>query len=80
MSGRRERLHVNRTAPATFALINIAGFGPVRVTRALAGHHVGIREDADGRWLVSFATLDLGFAQKGKSLAPLTPNHPESQP
>lgn len=28
---------------------------------ALAGQHIGIREEPDGRWLVTFMDLDLGF-------------------
>lgn len=59
--------------------IHIAGFGPVRVTRALAGQDVGIREEEDGRWLVSFATLDLGLAEPGGRLTPTTTNPVESQ-
>lgn len=51
--------------------INIAGFGPVKVTKALAGQYVGVREEPDGRCLVSFASLDLGFAENGKSLLPI---------
>jgi putative transposase len=30
------------------------------LTKALEGHYVGLREVQDGRWLVSFATLELG--------------------
>jgi putative transposase len=32
----------------------------VFLARALAGHPVGLREQLDGRWLVTFADLDLG--------------------
>ena len=31
------------------------------LSRALAYQTVGLREDRDGRWLVTFATLDLGY-------------------
>ena len=31
------------------------------MSQALAGLHVGIATQDDGRWLVSFATMDLGF-------------------
>lgn len=51
--------------------IRIAGLGTVRLTRALAGHPVGVREEPDGRWRVSFATLDLGFAKGGAPLDPI---------
>ena len=30
------------------------------VTAALAGEYVGIREELDGSWLVTFASVDLG--------------------
>ena len=33
----------------------------VFLSTALAGERVGIRELEDGRWLVSFAALDLGW-------------------
>ena len=59
--------------------INMAGFGSVRIARALVGEHGGIREDADGRWLVSFANIDLGLAAKGKPVEPITPNTLESR-
>lgn len=60
--------------------IKIAGVGSVKLTAALAGQHVGIREEPDGRWLVSFASLDLGFAQQGKSLQPIGQPVQEFQP
>lgn len=50
--------------------IHIAGIGSVHVTNALAGENVGIREEADGRWLVSFAQLDLGLVDHGATLKP----------
>jgi transposase InsO family protein len=34
---------------------------PVFLARALAGEFVGLREIEDGRWLVSYATEDLGY-------------------
>lgn len=40
----------------------------VYLASALAGHHVGLREGADGRWLVSFMNIELGHIQ------PLTDN------
>lgn len=48
--------------------IQIAGFGSVHVTAALAGENVGIREEPDGRWLVSFAQLDLGIVDHTATL------------
>jgi transposase InsO family protein len=52
--------------------IYIAGFGSAHLSVALAGYDVGIREEADGRWLVSFAHLDLGLLDGTQTLAPLT--------
>jgi hypothetical protein len=40
--------------------------------RAFAGHNVGLRELPDGRWLVTFATMDLGhLSPDGRHFAPL---------
>lgn len=36
----------------------------VYVSEALAGMHVGIETQHDGRWLVSFASLDLGYIDR----------------
>jgi len=33
------------------------------LTKALAGQLVGIREESDDRWLVSFMHLDLGYVE-----------------
>lgn len=60
--------------------IHIAGHGPVKLSKALAGQYVGIREELDGRWLVSFASIDLGLAVSGRRLMSLDPppaNTPE---
>ena len=38
---------------------------PFFVSTALAGERVGIRELPDGRWLLSFASLDLGWFDPG---------------
>jgi transposase InsO family protein len=45
----------------------------VYLARALAGQPVGIREEADGRWLVSFMDLDLGYAEPTDHFTPLPP-------
>lgn len=37
----------------------------VYLSAALAFQHVGIREEDDGRWLVTFMTLDLGHLSQG---------------
>lgn len=31
------------------------------LSSALGGEHVGLREQSDGRWLISYATIDLGW-------------------
>lgn len=51
--------------------IYIAGLGAIPLCPALAGNHVGIREERDGRWLVTFANLDLGCVGTEKRLIPL---------
>lgn len=58
--------------------ITIAGFGTVRLSRALAGQEVGVREQDDGRWLVTFADLDLGLADRSGVVLPMTANQAES--
>ena len=47
----------------------------VYLSSALAGNPVGVRECDDGRWLVSFMSLDLGHIQPvTKNFIPLNPN------
>lgn len=65
-TGYDDVLRVNRSGQ-----IYIAGIGQVGLTTALAGEHVGIREERDGTWLVTFATLNLGYAGPGKTLRPV---------
>lgn len=43
---------------------------------ALAGQHVGIREERDGRWLVTFMDLDLGHFGNNNKLTPLPSSIP----
>jgi transposase InsO family protein len=50
-----------------YGQIYITGIGQLTLSPALAGQHVGIREEDDGRWKVSFANLDLGYAERNKS-------------
>ena len=45
--------------------------GSVYVSSALAGQPVGIREDNDGRWLVSFMEMHLGHVTKERKFEPL---------
>jgi transposase InsO family protein len=44
-------------------LIHFPGRRHVHLTKALAGQLVGIREEGDDRWLVSFMHLDLGYVE-----------------
>jgi len=57
--------------------IYIAGIGKVGLSTALAGELVGIREQRDGRWLVTFCDLDLGYAGPARgSFDPITSSTP----
>jgi len=48
------------------------------IAAALAHQPLGLRELEDGRWLVSFATLDLGHIERDHRFAPLTSTPPEA--
>ena len=51
--------------------------GQFMLSPVLSGEHVGIREERDGRWLVSFCGLDLGFAgPQRKTFIPLSASPP----
>ena len=53
--------------------IYIAGVGAIRLSSALADQLVGIREESDGSWLVSYATLDLGHVRPGcRAVTPIS--------
>ena len=51
--------------------IYIAGVGTVSLTTSLGGYDVGIREEEDGRWLVSFADLDLAHVDRNHGVTPI---------
>ena len=51
--------------------IYIAGVGTVSLTTSLGGQEVGIREEEDGRWLVSFADLDLAHVDREHGVTPI---------
>lgn len=53
--------------------IYVAGVGQIPLSSALAGQPVGIREEDDGRWLVTFTNLDLGHVERKKTFTPLRP-------
>jgi transposase InsO family protein len=44
-------------------LVHLPGRRQVHLTKALAGHLVGIREERDDRWLVTFMNIDLGHIE-----------------
>jgi transposase InsO family protein len=60
-----------------YGQIYIAGLGQAPLSVALAGNDVGIREERDGRWLVTFADLDLGHIGKDKRITPIDNAPPE---
>ncbi len=62
-------VRVNRWGQAS-----IPGRGMVHVSTALAEENIGLREQADGRLLLTFATLDLAFIERSGSLIPLHVN------
>lgn len=43
---------------------------------ALAGQYVGLREERDGRWLVTFLDLDLGYVGTDKRFIPIETSSP----
>lgn len=57
--------------------IYIAGLGQIVLSAALAGEFVGVREERDGRWLVTFCGIDLGHAGPSrKTFTPITASNP----
>jgi len=62
---------------STLGLIHLPGRRQVHLTKALAGQLVGIREETDDRWLVSFMHLDLGYVEpRCNRFTPITPVMP----
>jgi transposase InsO family protein len=43
---------------------------------ALSGQHIGVREQSDGRWLVTFMNLDLGYLNSDNKLIPIDASTP----
>jgi transposase InsO family protein len=56
--------------------IYFGGRARIYLATALAGQEVGIREEDDGRWLVSFLHLDLGHVDNSNLFTALRPNPP----
>jgi len=62
--------------------IRVSGKGSIYLYRrkqiylgvALSNQFVGIREEQDGRWLVSFMHVDLGYVETNDTFTPLMPN------
>lgn len=65
-------LRVNRSGQ-----IYIPGIRMVPLSTALAGELVGIREERDGRWLVSYFDQDLGYIHQDNTISPVTSAPPE---
>lgn len=56
--------------------LRVPGRGSIYLSVALAGQPVGILEQADGRWLVSFLDKPLGHVEKTRTLTPIQPASP----
>lgn len=57
----------------TQGLIHFPGRRQVHLTKALAGQLVGIREESDDRWLVTFMNIDLGYVEpRSNCFTPIT--------
>ena len=52
------------------------GRGELYLAKALHGQQVGLREEDDGRWLVTFMSVDLGHVERDRTFTP-TANPPE---
>jgi putative transposase len=63
------------------AIIKMPDGGDCYLTHALVGQHVGIREVEDGRWLITFAGLDLGhYDERDRAFTEMKPNFNEDSP
>jgi transposase InsO family protein len=49
---------------------------PIFISRALVYEYVGLREQQDGRWIVTFMNLDLGHIHLDKTFKPIDASHP----
>jgi transposase InsO family protein len=48
----------------------------IYLSRALAHEYVGLREQQDGRWIVTFTNLDLGHIEVDKTFKPIDASRP----
>jgi len=71
--------HDDTVRVSRYGQIRISRHKQVRLSAALADEHVGVRELDDGRWLVTFANIELGYVGPGRSFTPLNSNPPEAQ-
>jgi transposase InsO family protein len=60
--------------------IYVSSVGQVALSTALARQRVGLREERDGRWLITFGELDLGHVGPGRSNRTVTPCTASSPP
>jgi transposase InsO family protein len=56
--------------------LQLAGRGQFALTTALGGQLVGVREELDGRWLVTFVNVDLGHVESDRTFTPILPLDP----
>lgn len=63
---------------SNYGQLRISGHRQVRLSAALAGEYVGVLELDDGRWLVTFCDIDLGYVGPGRSFTPATSHPPET--
>jgi putative transposase len=64
-------LHDDTLYISKVGYLRLPGRGSVYISGALTGHPVGIREEPDGQWLVSFMSTDLGHVQRDRSFVPI---------
>jgi transposase InsO family protein len=69
-------MHDDVIRVSRYGQLHVPGRGQVPLTSALAGQLVGVREELDGRWLVTFVSLDLGHIGRDRTFTPLTPLDP----
>ena len=70
--------HDDTLRVSRYGQLRLCGQKQVRLSAALAREYVGVRELDDGRWLVTFANIDLGYVGPGRSFTPLTSHPPEA--
>jgi len=69
-------LHDDVIEVTSKGFIHLGRRGKTYLATALTGQPVGIREEDDGRWLVSFMGLDLGHVATNNTFIPLGPIPP----